>query len=251
MRKKGLPERGELVICKIKNINPNSAFAEMIEYGKVGMIHVSEVAKRWVRDIREFLKENQHVVCRVMYIEGDNVSLSVKRVHPKDARRKLNRFKKERKAEKMLELVAKKLKKTMDQAYEEIGFELQETFGSLDKAFELALKNPGLLKSKKIPEKWITAMVEIAKKSYAEKTYELKGNLKLICYQPNGIDVIKKALSGVKDFEVKYISSPNYLITGKGKNFKELETKMLETSEKVMKEVRRSGGEAEFELIER
>lgn len=251
MRKKGLPERGELVICRIKKINPNSAFAEMIEYRKDGMIHVSEVAKRWVRDIREFLKEKQHVVCRVLSVEEDAVTLSVKRVHPKDARRKLNRFKKERKAEKMLERAAKKLGKTLDQAYDEVGFELQETFGTLDKAFETALKNPGLLKSKKVPSKWADVMLQIARSSYTEKTYELKGNLRLISYQPDGVEVIKKALSQVKDFEVKYISSPKYLITGAGKNVKELETRMTETAERVMKEVKKGGGEAEFELAER
>lgn len=250
MRKKGLPEVGELVVCKIRDINPNSAFAEMIEYRKTGMIHVSEVAKRWVRNIREFLKENQHVVCKVMSVEGGNVLLSVKRVDPKEAKRKLNKFKKEKKAEKMLEMVAKILGKNLDQAYKEVGFILQEVFGSLDKAFEMALKNPKLLEDKNIPKKWIEPMIEISKKSYTEKIYELKIHLKLICYKPNGIEVIKNVLSSVKGFEIKYISSPNYLMIGKGKNFKELETKMVEIAKKIVKDIRKNDGEADFKIIQ-
>ena len=59
MRKSGIPRRWEIVICQITKINPNSAFAKLVEYDKTGMIHVSEVASGWVRDIREFLRENQ------------------------------------------------------------------------------------------------------------------------------------------------------------------------------------------------
>ena len=128
MRKPGNPSYGELVICKITKIHPNSAFAELIEYEKNGMIHVSEVALKWVRDIREFLKENQYIVCRVMKVEGDNIFLSVKRVRREDSERKLNEFKRENKTEKMLELAGKNMGKNLEQVYDEVGHRLQEEF---------------------------------------------------------------------------------------------------------------------------
>ena len=136
MKKTGLPEWNELVVCKITSLHPNSVDVLMIQYNKMGMVHVSEVAKRWVRDIREFLKVGQYLVCRVMKVDGETVHLSIKRVHRSESDSKLSEFKRERKAEKLLELAGKSINKTLEQSYDEVGHELQEEFGSLTKAFE-------------------------------------------------------------------------------------------------------------------
>jgi translation initiation factor 2 subunit 1 len=252
MRKIGLPKIGEIVVCQITKINPNSAFARMIEYDKIGMIHVSEVASGWVRDIREFLKENQYVVCLVKDIENEMISLSIKRVKKEDANRKLNEFKREKRAEKLLEMAGKLLKKNIDQMYKEVGYKLYEEFGSLYKALEIALKNEELFRSKGLPEKWTNAIIEIAKKSFVEKTYEIKGELTLISYKPDGIEVIKKILKKAEDlgFEVKYISAPRYMLICKGKNYKDLETKLKTEGENLVKEIKRSGGEGSFKIIQ-
>jgi translation initiation factor 2 subunit 1 len=251
--KHGKPYAGELVICRITKLHPNSAYAELIEYKTSGMIHVSEVALKWVRDIRDFLKENQYVVCRVMRIEGENILLSVKRVRREEAERKLNEFKREAKAEKMLELAARKFKKSLNEAYEEVGFRLQEEFGSLVKAMEFAFKNPELMKSKGIPKEWVDSLNDIARKSYTEKVYEVKAKLNIVCYQSDGVEVIKKILSGIEGdgIEVKYISAPEYMLVGKGKNYREIETRIREAAERIVREVRKEKGECSFQMIER
>ena len=151
-----LPKRHDLVICRVTKIDPHSASVEVIEYKKVGLIHASEVAKRWVRDIREFLKEGQYIVCKVMDVDRrtNTVILSAKRLSREESDRKLNEFKRERKSEKMLEQIAKTLGKTLEQAYNEVGFTLQNEFGSLTKTFEMVEKNPELFKKRELPEKW-------------------------------------------------------------------------------------------------
>ncbi len=252
MRKQGTPHRYELVVCKIVKIFPNSAIAELIEYRARGMIHVSEVALRWVKDIREFLKLNQHVVCRVMKIDGEDILLSVKRVRKEETDRRLSEFKRERKAEKMLELASKKLKKNLDDAYKEVGYMLQEELGSLHKAFEFAVKNPDLLESKGVPKAWLDSIIDIAKKNYSEKIYEVKAKLKLKCYGPDGVIVIRKALSAAaKDgVEVRYVSAPNYMITSSGKNFKEIRARVETIAESVVKEINSHNGECMFEIQE-
>ncbi len=252
MRKQGMPERNELVVCKIVKIFPNSAFAELIEYRKRGMIHVSEVALKWVKDIREFIKENQFVVCRVMRIEGSDISLSVKRVRREDADRRLGEFKKERKAEKMLELLAKKSNKTLDDAYREVGNELGEEFGSLHRAFEFAIKNPDLLRNKIGKNPWLDSIIEMAGKSYSEKVYIVKADLELFCYSPNGIEIIKKALRKAADsgVDVKYVSAPNYVISASGKNFRDVKEKVVNAAEAVSNEINSNKGECEFKVVE-
>jgi len=250
--KRGIPERGELVVCRILKLHPNSAEAMLLEYEKQGMIHVSEVASRWVRDIREFLKENQYVVCRVLDTDTRGISLSIKRVRWEDGNRKLNEFKRERKAEAILEQVAKSLKKTRKQAFQEVGFLLQEEFGSIAKAFEVAVKNPLLLKKKGVPSVWEKAIKSFAEKRFGEKTYQLKGKLELFCYSPDGIDIIKKALLPAKrkGFEIQYVSAPRYSIIGKGKNIKKLRASLQQEGEAIIKAVEKEGGEGKFVLKE-
>lgn len=252
MRKQGMPKRYELVVCKIVKIFPNSALAELLEYRKRGLIHVSEVALRWVKDIREFIKLNQHVVCMVMRVDGNDISLTVKRVRKPDSERKLNEFKRERKAEKMLELIGKSMKKSLDEAYDEVGYTLQEEFGSINKAFEFAMKNPDLLKSKGVPENWLKPILEMVAKSYSEKVYEVKAKLKLACYGPDGIKIIKKALleASKEGLEVRYVSAPKYTIIGRSKNIKEIKSKVKHVVDSIEKEMSAHKGTCECEIKE-
>ncbi len=252
MKKIGKPKPGELVICRITDIHPNSAFAKITEYDLTGMIHVSEVAKRWVRNIKEFLKENQFVVCKVVGVERDTISLSVKRVHREDAERKLREFKREKRAEHLLEIVAKDVKKPVEDVYKEIGYDLQEAAGSLMKGFETAYRKPDLLVRKGLPQKWVDILNRVASKSYTEKVFTLKGKLNIVCYRPDGVKVIKKVMSTAEKsgLKVRYISAPVYEIVGSGKNIKELETKITQAGNSIVKEIESGGGEGSFELIE-
>ncbi len=250
--KQGLPSRWELVVCKITKLRPNSAEALLLEYGKPGMIHVSEVASRWVRDIREFLKENQYVVCRVTGVDDRGISLSMKKVRREEGSRKLNEFKRERKAGSMLEQVARSLKKTREQAFKEVGFLLQEEFGSVSKAFEMAVKNPELLEKKGVPKKWLDPIRGMAEKRFGGKTYSLRGELELSCPGPDGIAVIKDALLAArkKGFQVSYVSAPRYTISDESRDIKKLQSSIEEEGQAIVKAVQKGGGEGSFRLKE-
>lgn len=248
MKRKGMPERDELVVCKIVTINPNSVFAELLEYDATGMIHVSEVAKRWVRSVREFVKENQYVVCRVMGVEGNDLSLSIKRVYPKDGERQLNRYKRELKAEKIIEFAAKTIGKTSEEAMQAVGESLLENFGSLYKALDIAVKDPVLLKGK-IPQEWYDVIVDVAKKRAVEKTYEVHAELVLTSYEPDGVEKVKSVLKNLGEgLSVNYISAPKYMLSAKGKNYKEVRKIVEDAAEKITKSLK--GGEASYTIIE-
>jgi len=253
MIKAEFPKFGELVICEITKINPNSAYARLIEYDKTGMIHVSEVAKRWVRDIREFVREGQLAVCKVIRIDQSYISLSLKRVDKDQSDRKLQEYKRERSSEKVLEQLGKQSGKNLEQMYTEVGYVMREEFGSLFKAFDIALKNPELLEAKGISKKWVDAIVEIAKKSFVKKTYEVKADLKLVSYVPDGIGVIRSSLSGIgrSGFDVKYIAAAKYQVAGKGDNAKELKTRMENACNEAVGAVEKSGGEGGYSLVEK
>ena len=252
MKKQGYPHRGELVVCEITKINPNSAFANLLEYEMTGMIHVSEVARRWVRNIREFVKQNQLLVCSVVRVDEADISLSIKRVSRSESERKLQEYKRERNAEKLLEQMGKKFNLNLENTYDEIGYKMQDEFGSLHRAFDIALRNPGLLTEKGIDNKWAEAIIEIANKSFSEKTYEVKADLMLSSFSPKGVDIIKEALVKLEGtgLEVRYISAPKYQLVGRGKNIKELKGLVASVSEQAIEQVRKAGGEGSFAIEE-
>jgi len=238
VKRRGLPQPGELVIVKISKINPHSAFAYLEEYGTEGMIHISEVSSGWVKDIRNFVKVGQTGVAKVMRIEDNHISLSLKRVDRNQENNKTKEYRLNQRAEKMLQMTAQAMKKTLEKAYEEVGFDLQDSFGSLYEGFKAALVNPQLLKERGVPEKWIEQMKIVAERTLFVKTYK-----------PNGINIIKKILSAAEEdgLEVKYIAAPEYLVKYKSMNAKKGEREFVEKLEKLKsKDV-----EASFETIER
>lgn len=72
-------EVGAILEGKVKGITNFGAFVELPE-GKTGMVHISEVAKTYVNNIRDYLKENQTVKVKVIGISDEGkISLSIKK----------------------------------------------------------------------------------------------------------------------------------------------------------------------------
>lgn len=73
-----LLEPGKIVTGKVTGISPFGAFVSLGE-GKTGLVHISEVALSYVKNISDFLKENDEVKVKIISIdEKGKVSLSIK-----------------------------------------------------------------------------------------------------------------------------------------------------------------------------
>ena len=75
-------EAGSIVEGKVTRITGFGAFVEL-EDGKVGLIHISEVADVYVNDVRDFLSEGDTVQVKVVNIDGNKIALSLKQAKPK------------------------------------------------------------------------------------------------------------------------------------------------------------------------
>ncbi len=247
------PSQGEKVIGTVRRLNPYSAFVELDEYdGKEGMIHISEAARKWVKDIREVVKEGQKVVALVMRVEPEkgHIALSLKRLGKRDYDEKMKEFKRELKAEKMLELVGKDLGFNLDKAYEEIGFPLQDIFGEMFKGFQTALTNPDILGKKGIPEKYVKVIKAVAEKVMELKEIEIKGMLHLTSYASDGVEQIKNILkeAAKKNIEIKYISAPKYQVSIRSKDIKLAEKKLETAANEIIRQIEKDG-EGKFEKV--
>lgn len=200
------------------------------------MIHISEVSSGWVKDIRSYVKQGETRVAKVMRIE-DVISISLKRVDRKQENERIKEFGLSQRAEKMLELVAKQLGKTLDQAYREVGYMLQETYGSLYAALKAAMQNPKQLRERGVPEIWIQPLKEIAEKNIEQKEFEFRAKLMVRTTAPDGIRTIKKVLAEAasQGLDVRYIAAPEYLVKYKTKNAKKGQREFDEKLGKIAK----------------
>lgn len=75
-------EVGQIVEGKVTGITKYGAFVDLGD-NTSGMVHISEVARNYVTDIREFVKENDTVKMKVLTISEDGkISLSIKEALP-------------------------------------------------------------------------------------------------------------------------------------------------------------------------
>ena len=72
-------EVGKIVSGKVTGITNFGAFVQM-EGGKTGLVHISEVALSFVKNINEFLKEGDEVKVKILSVDDNGkVSLSIKK----------------------------------------------------------------------------------------------------------------------------------------------------------------------------
>ncbi len=73
-----LVEVGNIVEGKVAGITSFGAFIQLPD-GKTGLVHISEIAEEYVKDIKNHLKENQEVKVKVLSMENGKISLSIKK----------------------------------------------------------------------------------------------------------------------------------------------------------------------------
>lgn len=80
-------ELGKIVEGKVTNVMPFGAFVALPE-NQTGLIHISEVASDYVKDIHEHIKQGDVVRAKVIKIDDSGkISLSIKKAKKKSVRR--------------------------------------------------------------------------------------------------------------------------------------------------------------------
>lgn len=78
---------GEIVEGVITGIQPYGAFVSL-QNGSKGLIHISEISERFVKDVGNFVKMNERIQVKVLDFdeEGEHLKLSLKAVSTNKAR---------------------------------------------------------------------------------------------------------------------------------------------------------------------
>ncbi len=191
------PEVGYIVIATVLKVESYGAYVRLDEYGaKEGLLHISEISSRWVRNIRNHVRRNQKVVLQVMRTDKNKgqVDLSLRRVSRDDRRKKLEDWKKARKAETLFTGAANQLGVELMDLYNSDGTKLVERYGTLYGGLEAVSKN-GLeaLADVGITGKTADILNTIAKDKIIISQVTIQGLIKLTSLGNNGVEDIRMA----------------------------------------------------------
>ncbi len=253
-----LPEAGELVVGTIVRIMSYGAYAALDEYeGAEGLLHISEISSRWVKNIRDHVRERQKAVLKVLRVDREkrHIDLSLRRVNEREKREKLLAWKRELRGRKLFDMAVEKVGAPSDEAYNQVGRVLEDRFGSLYDGFEhTVLEGDKSLLKAKIPSKWVKTIAEIAEANIRIPVVKVRGTLDVTCPASNGVTVLRNAFGkAVKvrrpenaDIKVYVTGAPKYRVEVSASNYKEAEGLLDKVVTTVFDTVKAAGGESKF-----
>jgi translation initiation factor 2 subunit 1 len=252
LKKTGFPQEEELVLCTVTAVQYSSVFCTLDEYGnRTGMIHISEIAPGRIRNIREYVKEGKKIVCKVLRInpEKGHIDLSLRRVSEMQKREKLNHIKQEQLAEKIIEHVAKQHLKKPEEIYKLISDKLIPKYGGLFQAFEEASQGQldlGTLIDKKLAGDLAAAIAQRIK----PREVQVDGDLQLLSYAPNGIELVQDALHKAAATPgkpvIRYKGAGTYHISITSDDYKTAEKRLKEAVDAALDTAKAHKMQAEF-----
>jgi len=255
-RKPELPEPGDLVIATIINVTDYGAYAKLDEYDKEGLLHISEISSSWIRNIRDFVREGQKTVLKVLRVDAEkrHIDLSLRRVTKREKIEKMMAWKKERKAEALIRSVAEKAGIPVEEVYQKVGEAVEKEYG-LYEGFEKAVKEGAEVLTKiGVPEDIANVFVEVAQERINVPMVKVKGIVEVRCTKPNGVEIIKEAFSNAKkaekskDAKLRFyvVAAPKYCVEAFSDNYKRAEEVLERVAQNIVSNIDKSGGHGVF-----
>lgn len=257
MKYSGWPEPGQLVVGKVTSIEDFGVFVELEEYEeKEGLVHISEVASGWIKNIRDHVRVGQTSVCKVIAVDesSQQIDLSIKDVNDHQRKEAIQRWKNEQKADNWMAIAFGE--DLDDETYSQIADELVEHFGGLYEGFEeAAIRGDEALEATDLDEAERDALVDTARENVSVPYVTVTGYVDLTCGDATGVDVVKDALKAAEgngevpdeiDLSVSYVGAPEYRIQVQAPNYKIAERELESSAARATSVIEEHGGSGEF-----
>ncbi|MFH1326627.1 MAG: hypothetical protein ABIH59_00680 [archaeon] len=221
-------EVGDIVMCTVEKIAGTVVFVK-IDENEQGSIILSEIAPGRIRNLRDYVVPKKRIICKVLRVSGDNISLSLRRVTPKEQKEIREYYKLEKSYKSILKTI---LKEKVDEIISKI-----KKQSSLFEFLEEAKENPKELE-KIVSKEEAKKILEILKSQKKKKT-TIKKEFLLTTTKSNGITLIKDLLKEIKGFDIKYLSAGKYSIKTEDENPKKADSKLREKLEELEKKAKK------------
>ena len=248
------PDEGDLVVGTVTSIRNFGAFVTLDEFNnREAFIHLSEVATGWVKYIRDHIREGQKIVARVLRVDPtkSQVDLSLKRINDHQRREKIQSWKNEQRAVRLLGLVGQSLEIEVEATHELFAETLIERYGSLFQAFEVASADPKRFQKDGGKAAWVAAFLKIAQENLVPPHVTIRGTLEVTDPAPDGVEHVRAALLEAEKVDpeaisVQYVGAPRYRVQVEGTQYKQAEELLKRATEAALVKIRASGGTGSF-----
>lgn len=248
------PTPGELVICRVTNVQRGYVQVELEDYSGLqreehaqGMIHISELSNRWVKNITSIVSVGQRVVLQALRVNEDRgyLDLSLRRVNKIQRTTTMNAWRYAVKLEGLLNFFAEKHGMTLVELYEKAIWTLIDTYGDIRTAFE-EIKEEGfevlenlekIDLTPEIKQELFDLIIENVTISKVNLTVEYD----IRSFEGNGIELIKEALNSAAKLRRKkgvetnffYIGAPIYRMELEAKDYPDAEKHLSKVTAKI------------------
>ena len=248
------PEVGEIVLVTVESISPSGAWVTLDEYNNLrAFLPESEITRGTIKNLEKAIKPKQKLIAKVIKADKQklDVDVSIKQVTQEEQKLKRIEIKKSKWAESVFNIVAKKLNRpNAEKETKLISQKYESLYAGLE---ELVKEGPETFVKLGIDENFAKELYKLASEKVKPPVVSITKTLEIYSPEPNGIEVIKNALtdaiSELKNgkMEIKYIGAPRYMITYYAENYKEAEKGLKKFSSVLSKKLE---GKGSFRLVE-
>ncbi|WP_396610481.1 translation initiation factor IF-2 subunit alpha [Haloferax sp. S1W] len=257
MKYSGWPDSGELVVGKVDEIADFGVFVDLEEYeDKRGLVHISEVASGWIKNVRDHVREGQTVVAKVLDVNkgSQQIDLTIKDVNEHQRKEKIQEWKNEQKADKWMAIAFGE--DVSDEEYGTVANALLSEFDSLYDSFEqAAIHGIEVLEGVELDDDDLEAIVDTARQNVSVPFVNVTGYVDLRSPAGDGVDDVKEALKAAEgdgsvgdeiELSVTYVGAPEYRIKVKAPDYKTAESELEASVARAREAIEATGGTAEY-----
>ncbi len=254
----GLPLRNELVVATVREVMGHGAYVSLDEYGEIrAYVHISELSRTWVKNIRVHVREGQRIVAKVLRIDPSKrqIDLSIKRVPEQMKKLKLLEAKRGQTAATLFKMIVDKMPEAERKNADDI-IDILETHHEL-LYYGLEFTSTATLKditSLGIEENWAKVIRKITSENIVAATVEIKGTAEISIPGGDGVVHLREALiAGTDNVREKNSSviiytegSPRYALEVHSEDYKIAERALENALERIEDIVERHNGSFAF-----
>jgi translation initiation factor 2 subunit 1 len=253
MKYSGWPDKGELVVGKVDEIADFGVFVDLEEYeDKRGLVHISEVASGWIKNVRDHVREGQTVVAKVLDVDtsSQQIDLSLKDVNEHQRKDKIQEWKNEQKADKWMSIAFGE--DVSDEQYGDVANAILAEYETLYEGFEqAAIHGAEALAETDLADDDVERVVSTARENVSVPFVNVTGYVDLRCPTGDGVDHIKAALQAAEgngeipeevELSVSYVGSPEYRIEVKAPDYKTAESQLEASAARAREAIETHGG---------
>jgi translation initiation factor 2 subunit 1 len=251
------PAVDELVVGLVKRVEKYGVYLDLLDYpGWEGFVHVSEISLKWIRNIRDYLKEGQRDVFRVLRIDPATrqADVSYRRVSQKEREDKMRLWKRKQRLLRVLKLLSERSGRSEEELKKLIVEPALERGLSLYNVLLDALEEERLPEWMKLDEDLAKLLMEVISQEIKIREVTVQGVLIMMVPGGNGVEVIRRAVrhgleaAKKEDVTITTMGAPRYLISVRTEDVESGRKIIERVAEACLAVIREAGGKGELQL---